>query len=59
MAGTLYVPRDRERVRYGLIGEHRPFPTVLSMYVRPFQDAWMRWNRRREPRELSLEPPRA
>lgn len=40
--GTLYVPAGRETVRYGLVGEERPFPTVLSMYVRPFGDAWRR-----------------
>ena len=41
--GTLYVPRAKEEVRYGLVGETRPFPTVLSMYLRPFADCWSRW----------------
>ncbi|MFL5319628.1 MAG: sterol desaturase family protein [Myxococcaceae bacterium] len=42
VAGTLYVPNGREQVNYGLVGEVRPFPTVLSMYVLPFRDAWLR-----------------
>jgi len=45
MAGTLYVPRGKEDVRYGLVGERRPFPTVRSMYLSPFRDAWLRWTR--------------
>jgi sterol desaturase/sphingolipid hydroxylase (fatty acid hydroxylase superfamily) len=57
LAGTLYVPRGREKVDYGLIGEQQPFPTVLSMYVRPFRDAWIHWNRARAHREVTLNPP--
>lgn len=40
VSGSLYVPREREEVRYGLVGETQPFPTVLSMYLRPFRDAF-------------------
>ena len=39
--GTLYVPQGHHRVVYGLIGEQRPFPTIVSMYLLPFRDAWL------------------
>jgi sterol desaturase/sphingolipid hydroxylase (fatty acid hydroxylase superfamily) len=45
MAGSLYVPLRKEEVRYGLVGEERPFPTLSSMYLRPFRDAWLRLRR--------------
>jgi sterol desaturase/sphingolipid hydroxylase (fatty acid hydroxylase superfamily) len=61
LAGTLYVPLGREEVRYGLVGEQQPFPTVLSMYVRPFHDAWLRLTKRgaQERYRLSAAPSRA
>ena len=40
LLGTLYIPAAHERISYGLIGEQRPFPTLVSMYLRPFADAW-------------------
>lgn len=45
MAGSLYVPRGREHVRYGLVGETRPFPTLPRMYLQPFRDAWRQLGR--------------
>lgn len=39
--GTLYIPQGHDRVVYGLIGEQRPFPTMASIYLRPFRDAWL------------------
>jgi sterol desaturase/sphingolipid hydroxylase (fatty acid hydroxylase superfamily) len=54
LAGTLYVPTCKETVRYGLVGERRPFPTVLSMYVRPFGDAWRRLRHKSGPKPLEV-----
>lgn len=36
--GTLYVPRKKEDIQYGLAhGEHKEFSTLWSLYVLPFQ----------------------
>lgn len=59
LGGTLYVPRGKEQVRYGLVGGQRPFPTVVSMYLRPFADVWLRWTRPPAGPELSLDRRRA
>jgi sterol desaturase/sphingolipid hydroxylase (fatty acid hydroxylase superfamily) len=59
LGGTLYVPRRKEQVRYGLAGEERPFPTVLSMYLRPFADVCLLWTRRDAPRGFRLAGRRA
>jgi len=38
LAGTLYVPRGREDIRYGLYaGEHRDYDSVWKLYALPFQ----------------------
>lgn len=38
LAGTLYVPRGREEIRYGLYaGEHRDYDSVWKLYVLPFR----------------------
>lgn len=49
LLGTLYIPKARERISYGLIGEQRPFPTLSTMYLRPFADAWRAAVGAREP----------
>jgi len=37
-AGTLYVPRGREDIRYGLYaGEHRDYDSVWKLYALPFR----------------------
>ncbi|GAC1545947.1 MAG: sterol desaturase family protein [Myxococcales bacterium] len=60
IAGTLYVPRGKEQVRYGLVGERRPFPTVRSMYLLPFRDAWRHWaGRPKAPPDVAAEHARA
>ena len=56
MAGSLYVPRGKEQVRYGLVGEQRPFPTLGSMYLRPFRDAWLYWTGRPKAPGVSAQP---
>jgi len=39
-AGTLYVPRGREDIRYGLYaGEHRDYDSVWKLYALPFRKA--------------------
>lgn len=46
MFGTLYVPRERETVEYGIVGDARPYPTVRAMYWLPFKKAWLRWRQK-------------
>jgi sterol desaturase/sphingolipid hydroxylase (fatty acid hydroxylase superfamily)/creatinine amidohydrolase/Fe(II)-dependent formamide hydrolase-like protein len=39
--GSLYYPRKFERLSFGVNKRERnPFPTVLSLYIKPFQNAW-------------------
>ncbi len=38
MAGTLYVPREKEELEFGLHrGEHKEFDGVLALYLLPFR----------------------
>lgn len=51
-ARTLYVPRGREDIRYGLhAGEHRDYDSVWRLYVLPFRKCAALL--RRHPRERS------
>ncbi len=46
-AGTLYVPRAREEIAYGLsAGEHLHYRSVAALYLRPFVNLWTTWRRR-------------
>ncbi|HSF95322.1 MAG TPA: creatininase family protein [Thermohalobaculum sp.] len=39
--GSLYYPRRFEKLTFGINKkEPNPFPTVLSLYVKPFRNAW-------------------
>ena len=43
MFGTLYVPREKEDLAYGLADdEHRRFASVRALYLRPFIALWER-----------------
>jgi sterol desaturase/sphingolipid hydroxylase (fatty acid hydroxylase superfamily) len=46
IGGTLYVPKAREELRYGLYGEEPgQFASVPALYVRPFLNLWTRASR--------------
>ncbi len=45
LAGSLYVPRGRERFRLGLGGEETAYDSLAALYLRPFGQL-----RRRQPR---------
>jgi sterol desaturase/sphingolipid hydroxylase (fatty acid hydroxylase superfamily) len=40
LAGTLYVPRGKEAVKVGLVGQAQEYTTVWRMYALPFVKAW-------------------
>jgi len=43
LAGTLYLPSERERIRFGLQGgEEAEFAGMRALYMQPFRKAWRR-----------------
>ena len=46
IAGTLYVPKAKEELSYGLYGEEPDqFASVAALYMRPFLNLWARRSR--------------
>jgi len=44
--GTLYVPREKEELTYGLADdEHLAFTSLRALYLRPFMRLWARYGR--------------
>ncbi|MGE0117834.1 MAG: sterol desaturase family protein [Dongiaceae bacterium] len=57
-AGTLYVPRAREEIAYGLTdGEHLHYRSVAALYLRPFVNLWTTWRRRLHESRISAVRP--
>jgi sterol desaturase/sphingolipid hydroxylase (fatty acid hydroxylase superfamily) len=55
LAGTLYVPKAREELNYGLYGEEPgQFGSVAALYIRPFQNLWTK--RPRGPAAVARRP---
>ena len=55
LAGTLYVPKAREELNYGLYGEEPgQFGSVSALYIRPFQNLWAK--RPRGPATVARRP---
>lgn len=52
MFGTLYLPREREELRFGLAGEDQPHPNLWRSLAEPFAYAW-----RVRPRRRRAAPP--
>ena len=51
-AKTLYVPREREELSFGLSGgEHREFDGLIALYLRPVLRL-LTWHRRRAARRV-------
>ena len=40
MFGTLYLPKEREELRFGLAGEDQPHPNLWRSLAEPFAYAW-------------------
>ena len=61
IAGTLYIPRDREELVLGLHdGEHRDYDSIASLYILPFVKIALRIRRFASGRALPAnEPPSA
>lgn len=48
LAGTLYIPTEREIIEFGLCnGESEKFRTLTDLYVQPFKGIWARFTQRR------------
>jgi sterol desaturase/sphingolipid hydroxylase (fatty acid hydroxylase superfamily) len=59
MFGTLYVPKEREKIAFGLHeGEDREYQSVENLYLLPFKKIWRRWFPRGElrPEEQNALP---
>ena len=57
MAGTLYVPRTREAIQYGIgNGEDEDYESVTALYCVPFRKAGARWAKRMRSLRARPEP---
>ena len=54
LAGTLYMPAQKENIEFGLAnGESEKFATLKDLYVQPFKGLWARF---RKPRDVAAPP---